>query len=124
MIFFKNLLIRKNWIGPQQIAVVCLVIAAVAAPFMIRNLFSKNKRQENRDYRYVRVPADYQKPKRNAEEGGPSYYLIWAIVLLFGGLIGTIALFAMGLDLVWIILPILVILAGIICLFINFKFKR
>lgn len=127
MNFGQNLFIRKNMIGaPQQIAMVCLVIAVICAPFMLRNFFNKNKRaQRKEDYRYVQVPADYKRPATNAEGDGPSYYLIWAIVLLFGGLIGTIGLVASNLGAsVWIILPILAVAAGIICLLINFKGKR
>jgi len=123
MYFLKNLLIVKRWIGLQQIAVICIVLALVVSPFMIRSWFNKKKSQDKQDYRYVEVPTDYEKPKHNAQDGGPSYFLIWAIVLIFIGLIGLIAVFATGINLTWIVLPILVVLAGIVCLLINSKFK-
>jgi len=122
MNLFQNLSsIKKLRMGPMELAIICVVIAVIAIPFFInKSKNRKNQPQEIKEYQPKVKAAKTQKYKEEYQ-GGPSYYLIFSVILVLLGIIGTIAAFALAGFTWWVAAPIAMIAVGALFFYINNK---
>ena len=110
----------KVRMNPIKIFIVCIVIAIVGIFFMNRSKKRKNQPQERREYQPKVKTAKTPKYKEEYQ-GGPSYFLIFSIILVILGIIGTIAAFALAGFTWWVAIPIAMIVVGALFFYINNK---
>jgi len=107
--------------GPQELAIICIVIALISIPFLINKAKNrKNRPQEIREYQ-PKVKATKTPKYKEDYQGGPSYFLIFSIIFVLLGIIGTIAAFALAGFTWWVVIPIVMIILGALFFYISNK---